>query len=208
MSGVFAQITMSLDGFVAGPGDSVTNPLGDGGESLHEWIVATAAWQRRHGGEGGEENEESKLVDKDLGRAGAVIMGRRMFDHGEKPWGPEPPFGMPVFVVTHREREPLVKGKTTFTFVTGGIEPALEAAREAASGREVEIAGGGQVIGQYLAAGLLDDLLVHVAPLFLGGGPRLFDAPGLASVELEPVEVLHAPRASHIRYRRVSAPSP
>jgi dihydrofolate reductase len=202
MSGVFAHISMSLDGFVAGPSDSITNPLGDNGELLHDWMVATAAFQRRHGGEGGEENEESKLAEEAVARAGAVVMGRRMLDHGEKPWGPEPPFGMPVFVVTHREREPLVKGETTFTFVTEGIERAVELAREAASGREVQIAGGGQVVSQCLAAGLIDEVMVHVAPVFLGGGPRLFDAPGLESVRLEPVEAIHSPRATHIRYTR------
>jgi dihydrofolate reductase len=202
MSGVFVQISMSLDGFVAGPNDRPGNGLGDGGERVHEWVVATAAWRRQHGLDGGEDNEESKLVEKDVTRSGAVIMGRRMFDHGEEPWGPEPPFRMPVFVLTHREREPLVKGETTFTFVTEGIERALELAREAAGDKEVQLAGGGQIVSQYLAAGLLDEVLVHIAPIFLGGGPRLFDGPGLTTVELEPVEVLHSPRATHIRYRR------
>jgi dihydrofolate reductase len=129
-------------------------------------------------------------------------MGRRMFDNGEEPWGADPPFRKPVFVVTHREREPLVKGETTFTFVTDGIERALELAREAASGKEVQLAGGGQIISQYLAAGVVDEIQVHIAPVFLGGGARLFDGPGLEGVKVEPVEVLHAPRATHIRYRR------
>jgi dihydrofolate reductase len=198
---VYAQLSMSLDGFVAGPNDSPANGLGDGGERLHEWITATASWQRRHGGEGGEETEESRLVES-FERAGAIIMGRRMFDHGEEPWGPEPPFRKPVFIVTHREREPLVKGETTYTFVTEGVERALELAREAAGGKDVELAGGGQIVSQYLAAGLLDEIYVHVAPVILGGGPRLFDAPGLENVTLEPAEVLHSPKATHIRYRR------
>ncbi len=127
-------------------------------------------------------------------------MGRRMFDLGEEPWGPEPPFRKPVFVLTHREREPLVTGETTFTFVTEGIERALALARAAAGEPEVLLAGGGQIVSQYLAAGLLDELQVHVAPIFLGGGVRLFDGPGLEDVELEVVEVLHSPRATHIRY--------
>jgi dihydrofolate reductase len=203
MSEVYAQLSMSLDGFVAGPNDRPGNGLGDGGERLHEWVVATAAWRREHGLEGGEHSEESELVEEHVARGGgAVIMGRRMFDHGEEPWGPEPPFRKPVFVVTHREREPLVKGQTTYTFVTGGIERALELAREAAAGKDVELAGGGQIVSQYLAAGLLDEIHVHVAPVILGGGPRLFDAPGLEKVELEPVEVLASPRTTHIRYRR------
>ena len=200
MSGVYAQLSMSLDGFVAGPNDRPGNGLGDGGERVHEWVVATAAWRREHGLDGGEDNEESKLVEKDVGRGGAVIMGRRMFDHGVEPWGPEPPFRKPVFVVTNREREPLVKGETTYTFVTDGIERALELAREAAAGKEVELAGGGQIISQYLAAGLLDEILVHIVPVFLGGGAPLFEG-ALQDVELEVTEVVHSPRATHIRYR-------
>ena len=202
MSGVYAQLSMSLDGFVAGPNDRPGNGLGDGGERVHEWVVATAAWRREHGLDGGEDNEESKLVEKDVGRAGAVIMGRRMFDHGVEPWGPEPPFRKPVFVVTNREREPLVKGETTYTFVTDGIERALELAREAAGDKEVELAGGGQIVSQYLAAGLLDEILVHIVPVFLGGGAPLFEG-ALQDVELEVTEVVHSPRATHIRYRRV-----
>jgi dihydrofolate reductase len=201
MSEVYAQLSMSLDGFVAGPNDSPGNGLGDGGERLHEWITATASWQRQHGGEGGEETDESRLVET-FERAGAIVMGRRMFDHGEEPWGPEPPFHKPVFVVTHREREPVVQGETTYTFVTDGIERALELARDAAGGKDVQLAGGGQIVSQYLAAGLLDEIHVHVAPVILGGGPRLFDAPGLEKVELEPVEVLASPRSTHLRYRR------
>jgi dihydrofolate reductase len=198
---VYAQLSMSLDGFVAGPNDRPGNGLGDGGERVHEWIVATAAWRREHGMDGGEDNEESKLVEKNAGRAGAVIMGRRMFDHGVDPWGPEPPFHNPVFVVTSREREPLVKGDTTYHFVTDGIERALELAREAASGKEVELAGGGQIVSQYLAAGLLDEILVHIVPVFLGGGARLFDG-ALQDVELEVAEVVDSAGATHIRYRR------
>jgi dihydrofolate reductase len=142
---VYAQLSMSLDGFVAGPNDRPGNGLGDGGERVHEWVVATAAWRREHGMDGGEDNEESKLVEKNAGRAGAVIMGRRMFDHGVDPWGPEPPFRNPVYVVTNREREPLERGETTYHFVTGGIERALELAREAASGKEVELAALGGI---------------------------------------------------------------
>lgn len=198
---VYAQLSMSLDGFVAGPNDAPGNGLGDGGERVHEWVVATAAWRRQHGLEGGEDNEESKLVEADAGRDGAVIMGRRMFDNGEAPWGAEPPFHKPVFVVTNREREPLVRGETTYTFVTDGIERALELAREAAGDKEVQLAGGGQIVSQFLAAGLLDEIQVHIVPVFLGGGARLFDG-ALQDVELEPTQVVHSPRATHIRYRR------
>jgi dihydrofolate reductase len=201
MSELYAQLSMSLDGFVAGPNDSPANGLGDGGERLHEWVVATASWRRQHGLDGGEEGAESQLIES-LDRDGAIIMGRRMFDHGVEPWGPEPPFRKPVFIVTHRDREPIVQGETTYTFVTDGIERALELAREAAGDKDVQVAGGGQIVSQYLAAGLLDEIHVHIAPVILGGGPRLFDAPGLEKVELEPLEVLGSPRATHIRYRR------
>ena len=203
MATVVIDMSVSLDGFVAGPNDAPGNGLGDGGERLHEWIVATADWRSKHGLEGGVEGEESRLV-KTYERSGAIIMGRRMFDHGVEPWGPEPPFRKPVFILTHREHEPIVKGETTYTFVTDGVVRGLELAREAAGGKDVELAGGGQVVSQFLAAGLLDEIHVHVAPVILGGGPRLFDAPGLEKVELEPVEVLHGPRATHIRYRRAA----
>jgi dihydrofolate reductase len=200
---VFAQLSMSLDGYVAGPNDAPGNGLGDGGERVHEWVVATAAWRREHGMDGGEDNEESKLVEKNAGRAGAVIMGRRMFDHGVEPWGPEPPFRNPVFVVTNREREPLVRGETTYHFVTDGIERALELAREAAGEKEVEVAGGGQIVSQLLVAGQLDELLVHIVPVFLGGGAPLFVG-ALQDIELEVTEVVDSPGATHIRYRRSS----
>ena len=197
MSGVFAQLSMSLDGFVAGPDDRPGNPLGNGGGRVHEWVYATSSWRRMHGREGGEDSSDAALVDEAVARGGAVIMGRRMFDHGEEPWGPEPPFRKPVFVLTHSAREPLVKGETTFTFVTEGIERALELAREAAGDKEVQLAGGGQIVSQYLAAGLLDEIQVHLAPVVLGGGVRLFEGPGLEDVKLEATEVLHSPRATH-----------
>jgi dihydrofolate reductase len=196
-------MAMSLDGYVAGPNDAPGNPLGDGGGRVHEWMYRTSAWQESHGREGGERNRDAELVEDWIARSGAHVMGRRMFDHGEDPWGPEPPFRKPVFVVTRREREPLTKGETTFTFVTDGIERALELARAEAGDKDVEVSGGAQMVQQYLRAGLLDELQIHYAPVFLGGGVRLFDGPGLEPVALEPEQVVESPRVTHVRYRVV-----
>jgi dihydrofolate reductase len=201
---------MSVDGFVAGPNPSTEQPLGEGGERLHEWVFKLAAWREPHGREGGEVNASSKVLEEMASGVGATIMGRNMFGGGPGPWsedpwrgwwGEEPPFHMPVFVLTHHEREPLeMEGGTTFTFVTEGIERALEMAREAAAGDDVALAGGAEAIQQYLAAGLLDELTLSVPPVLLGGGTRLFDERA-AEVELEPVDVLEGPDAIHLRYR-------
>src|SRR5215216_6620144 len=172
------DISMSLDGFVAGPNITLESPLGDGGESLHEWIFGLKAWRQPHGLEGGEEGPDNDLVREGLQRNGAVIMGRRMFSGGAGPWeddpnadawwGDDPPFHHPVFVLTHHAREPVQKeGGTTFTFVTDGIEAALEQARAAAGNRDVAVAGGADVVQQYLEAGLIDAMQLHVAPLLL-----------------------------------------
>src|SRR3954451_16605640 len=186
MTTVFADLTVSLEGFVAGPDPSLQDPLGAGGEQLHEWALAAAAWREAHGREGGERGVDSELVAETVGRTGAGIMGRRMFSGGEGPWeddpnargwwGDEPPFHGPVFVLTSHAREPLeLQGGTTFTFVTEGIEAALEQARATAGGRDVHVGGGASVIRQYLQAGVLDELHVHVAPVLLGDGVSLFD---------------------------------
>ncbi|MDQ3991094.1 MAG: dihydrofolate reductase family protein [Actinomycetota bacterium] len=199
---VFADITMSLDGFVAGPDDGVDEPLGKGGDRLHDWIYDLDTWRERHGLEGGDSNRDAEIVAESFETTGAVVMGRRMFDLGEAPWGDEPPFHMPVFVLTHRPREVVEKrGGTTFTFVTDGIESTLARAREAAGGRDVSVAGGASAIRQFLASGLLDELQVHVAPLLLGGGVRLFDGIGPAEIELETTRVVSSPRVTHLRFR-------
>jgi dihydrofolate reductase len=195
---VFVDITMSLDGFIAGPNDGPEQGLGEGGERLHEWIFGLASWREPHGLEGGEENEDSELLDEAMQRSGAVIVGRRMFDNAHG-WGEDPPFRKPVFVLTHEAREPEEKeGGTTFTFVEG-VEDALGRARAAAGARDVAVGGGAQTIQQFLRAGLVDELQVHVAPLLLGGGIRLFD-----DIE-EPLEVsgLQAsasPAVAHLRF--------
>ncbi len=199
MQRVFAQISVSLDGYAAGPDDHPGNPLGDGGERLHEWVVGLASWREAHGKEGGRRGRDDELMREVVGRGAATVMGRRMFDQGEGPWGAEPPFGHPVFVVTHRPREPLTRGRTTFAFVTEGLERALELARAAAGERDVAVAGGADVVQQLLLAGLLDELEVHVTPVFLGDGVRLFDRPELAGRAAAITRVVDSPGVVHMR---------
>jgi dihydrofolate reductase len=202
------DISVSLDGFVAGPNPTLELPLGEGGELLHDWAVGLAAWRGRHGLAGGEESADSELVAASLAKTGAVLMGRRMFSGGDVPWeddpnadgwwGDDPPFRAPVFVVTHHAREQLVMRGTTFTFVTDGVESAVEQARAAAGEKDVSIAGGASVAQQALAAGLLDEMLIHLVPVLLGSGTRLFDGGTLA--RLERTQVLDSAGATHLRY--------
>jgi dihydrofolate reductase len=208
MSQVTAQISISLDGFVAGPNQSLENPIGENGLRLHQWMFETASWRGEHGLDGGEANADSDVVDGLVKNVGAYIMGRRMFGGGEGPWdkswsgwwGDDPPFHVPVFVLTHHPRRPLaLKGGTTFTFVTDGIHAALDRARAAAGTRQVTIAGGARAVQQYLAAGLLDELYLHVVPVVLCAGERLLDNAG--DPKLTPVDVVHSPVVTHIRYR-------
>ncbi|MBA3408602.1 MAG: dihydrofolate reductase [Solirubrobacterales bacterium] len=204
------DISISLDGYVAGPDPSEENPLGIGGEQLHEWALPLEAWRRPHGLEGGEVNRSSEVMEETQANLGATVMGRNMFG-GEgswdaKPWegwwGDEPPFHMPVFVITHHDREPLVKdGGTTFTFVTDGIESAFAQAEEAAGGKDIGLAGGADVAQQFLRAGLVDEMQLHVVPVLLGGGTRLLDNLEGANLELECIRVLAAPGVTHLRYR-------
>lgn len=202
MGKVFVDITTSLDGFVAGPNDGPENGLGDGGERLHEWVYGLASWREPHGLEGGETGRDSELLAEAFSRTGAFILGRRMFDNA-KGWGDEPPFHAPVFVLTHERRAPLAKKGTTFTFVDDGIESALVQAREAAGEKDVSIAGGASTIQQFLRPGLLDEIQIHVAPLLLGGGIRLFDELATDQIELEKTRVVDSPAVTHLRYRIV-----
>src|SRR4051794_13317819 len=212
MSRLRFQISVSLDGFVAGPNPSEEHPLGEGGEQLHEWVIKLAAWRKPHGREGGEVNASSAVVEGTLDNVGATIMGRNMFGGGPGPWGDDPwdgwwgddpPFHHPVFVLTHHGRPRLDKdGGNSFTFVTDGIESALEQAKAAAGGKDVSLGGGAEVAQQYLAAGLIDELLLNVAPVLLGSGTRLFDNLGAAAVGLEQVRVVEAPGVAHLLYRR------
>jgi dihydrofolate reductase len=197
---VTSDISMSLDGFITGPHDDVERPLGEGGERLHQWVYELASWRERHGLAGGETNRDAEVLHEAFRNVGAFVMGRRMFNHGEKPWGDNPPFHTPVFVVTHKARQPLVKeGGTTFTFVTEGIESALKQARAAAGGRDVSVAGGANIVQQFLNAGLLDEIQIHLVPLLLGGGRRLFEH--LSETELVPTRVIESPSVTHLKYR-------
>src|SRR4051794_15663117 len=213
MSKLILDISMSLDGYVAGPNQTLEEPLGQGGERLHEWAFSAAAWREAHGRSGGEPNLDSEIIQQGIDRRGASIMGRHMFSGGsggwqDDPratgwWGDEPPFHHPVFVLTNHERAPLELSDTTFTFVTDGIESALEQARAAAGDKDVHVAGGAQAAQQYLRAGLVDEFTLHVAPLFLGGGARLFeDHVADAPTGLELTRVAESPAGvTHLEYR-------
>lgn len=213
MSKLRFKISMSLDGFVAGPDQSVENPLGIGGERLHEWAFQLAAFRAPHGMEGGEVNESTPVVEESLTNIGATVMGRNMFGGHPGPWdakepwngwwGTDPPFHHPVFVLTHYEREPLeLEGGTTFTFVTNGIEAALEQARRAAGGKDVTLAGGAKAAQQYLVAGLVDEMEINLVPTLLGSGERLFDGVGDDLRGLELVRAVAAPRVTHLKFAR------
>jgi dihydrofolate reductase len=204
-------MSMSLDGFVAGPNQSVDHPLGVGGERLHEWIYPLAAWRGPQGLEGGEVNASTPLLEETQANIGATIMGRNMFGGGPGPWsnkpwngwwGDEPPFHHPVFVLTHHPREPLeLKGGNTFTFVTEGIESALEQANRAADGKDVSLGGGARAAQQYLAAGLVDEMLINIVPILLGDGERLFDGLADRRPKLQPISTIAAPGVWHLKFR-------
>ena len=206
------RISTSLDGFVAGPNQSLKEPLGVGGERLHEWVVALETWRRVHGKMGGEVNESTAVMEEELVNIGATIMGRNMFGGGPGAWsktdpwngwwGRNPPFHHPVFVLTHHAREPLMmQGGTSFTFVTDGIESALEQARRAAGGKDVALAGGARAAQQYLNAGLVDEMQLHLVPTLLGGGERLFDnVDDLHGLVL--VETVATTNVTHLKFAR------
>ncbi|MEU1854181.1 dihydrofolate reductase family protein [Streptomyces sp. NPDC019990] len=207
MSKVFASLGMSLDGFIAGPNARPDNPLGDGGMRIHEWVFGVESWRERQSINGGQTNPDDDIVRENFSRAGAYIMGQQMFAEGEVGWPDPPPFRAPVFVLTHTPRKPWVRqGGTTFTFVTEGIDSALALAmaRKAAGDKDVQISGGADTVRQFINAGLLDELQIHLAPLVLGSGVRLFDgvSPGLS---LELTRVVDSPQVTHLTYR-VSSP--
>jgi dihydrofolate reductase len=206
------QISMSLDGFVAGPNQSEQNPLGEGGMQLHEWVFGLEAWRSRHGLEGGEVNASTNVIEQSLEGVGATVMGRNMFggtgpwgdDPWEGWWGDDPPFHTPVFIITHHARAPVTKrGGTTFTFITDGIESVLEQAFAAARGADVALAGGADVAQQYLRAGLVDEMQIHLVPVLLGDGARLFESLAPASPRLRGTSVIEAPGVTHLTYRPV-----
>jgi len=212
MAKVRCEISMSLDGFVAGPNPSLEEPLGAGGNLLHEWAFAAASWRESHGLEGGEKNADSDVIEESLRATGAVVMGRKMFSGGEGSWendpradgwwGDDPPFHVSVFVLTHQARgTKVMEGGTSFEFVTDGIEAALERAKAAAGDKDVLLAGGASIVQQYLKAGLLDELQIHVAPVLLGEGTSLFDRLGIEPLGLEATRVIASPSVTHLQFR-------
>lgn len=202
-----SQISVSVDGFVAGPNQSMENPIGEGGMALHQWAFAARGWREAHGLDGGEGGADSDVIDEGVRGVGAYLMGRKMFGGGDGPWdeawtgwwGDEPPFHAPVFVLTHHPRPPLVLGDTTFTFVTEGVEAAAELARTAAGEDDVMVAGGASAVQQCLRAGLLDELHLHVVPVVLGSGERLLENIGAPTFEL--LQVVGSPTVTHVKYR-------
>ncbi len=189
MGQVTANMSMSLDGFIAGPNVSVENPLGDGGGRLHEWMFPP-------------KRNYAEVANEMFQNVGAVIMGKQMFNTGEGPWGDNPPFHMPVFVLTHEPREKIIKqGGTTFTFVADGIESALKQARKVAGDKDMMVAGGANAVQQYIKAGLLDEIHIHLIPVLLGSGVRLFEHIGAEHIELESARLIESPDVTHLRYR-------
>ena len=212
MSRLRFEISVSLDGYAAGPGQSVDDPLGAGGEQLHEWALKLASWREAHGREGGTRSVDDEIMAESTTGIGATIMGRGMFGGGPGPWseaepwngwwGDEPPFDHPVFVLTHHPRPPLtMRNGTEFVFVTEGAEVALERARDAAEGADVALGGGADVAGQYLEAGLIDEMQLHVVPVLLGGGARLFEGVDPGRVGLVQDRVVEGEGVTHLRFR-------
>jgi dihydrofolate reductase len=213
MGKVVAEITVSLDGFAAGPNPTLEEPLGQGGDKLHEWAYPLKSFREPHGLPGGETGPDDELLAESVRATGAVVMGRRMFSGGAGPWeddanangwwGDEPPFHKPVFVLTHHARKPLVLERTTFTFVTDGLGSAIDDARAAAAEQDVLVAGGAGTIDQAMNARLVDELQLHIAPVLLGSGTRLFDGVAPELPRFEVAQVLESPLVTHIRYRVV-----
>ena len=211
MTIVTAQMSVSADGFYAGPEHADMQTWLEGPEAagffrVTRWAIDAEAWRQRLGFNGGEQNTNSQVIAETFESAGAYVMGRRMADGGEIPWGDDPPFRAPVFVVTSRPRQTLRRqGGTSFTYITAGIQSAIEQARAAANGKNVAIAGGGTLLQQVIKLGLLDELELHIVPVILGDGMRLLGPRlGLDSkegLELTPARVIATPDVTHIRYK-------
>lgn len=203
-----SAFSLSLDGFAAGPNQSLENPVGIRGPELHKWFFKTKAFQRMHGGDGGVDGVDNKFAERSFENVGAWIMGRHMFGPIRGPWpnldwrgwwGEEPPYHVPVFVLTHHKREPLVmQGGTTFYFVTDGIESAMKQAKEAAKGKDIRIGGGVQVIRQYLNAGMIDELHLVYSPIYLGSGENLLAEIDMPALGFSVTEKAETPDATHI----------
>ena len=212
MSKLRFTISMTLDGYVAGPNQSLENPLGEGGEEMHTWAITTRFFNEMSGGAGGETGINDDVLRENHQNLGATIMGRNMFGGGSGPWGDgswkgwwgdNPPYHTPVYVLTHHARDPLeMEGGTTFFFITDGIESALKQAKEAAGNKDILVAGGAKAAQQYLAAGLIDEMELHIVPILLGGGERLLDNVG-SDLKLETVRTVEGPGVTHLKYRIV-----
>jgi len=213
MGKIFADISMSLDGFIAGPNPTLKEPLGHRGEELHEWVVRLADWRKPHGMSGGDTGPDNEIIKETTANVGAYIMGRRMYSGGDGPWekdpnpdgwwGDTPPFHVPVFVLTKHKRETVnKKGGTSFVFVTDGIESAMSLAKKAAGNKNISISGGANTIQQFIKAGLLDELQIHIVPILLGGGTPLLT--NLDDVALEKIRVIDSPLVTHIKYRVIN----
>jgi dihydrofolate reductase len=192
----YAQMAMSLDGFITGPNVRVGNGMGDDGDRLHDWMFDAPT------------ETDTKLLNEYRASTGAVIIGKRMFDVGFEPWGDPPPYGFPVFIVTHEKREPMpMKGGTTYIFVTNGIETALEQARAAAGDKHIGLWGGANIIMQYLKAGLLDEMRVQLVPILFGDGIRLFEGIDPEGIKLRKASVIDSPGVTHFVFEPVKRPS-
>jgi dihydrofolate reductase len=191
---VFLEMTMTLDGFVAGPGVRMEEPMGDDGERIHDWMFKGKTDREA------EASEIEKFAD-----IGAVIIGNTTFELGVGPWGDNPTFHAPCFVVSHKAREAVVKGGgTSYTFVPEGMERALDQARAAAGPKDVMVMGGANIAQQYIKAGLLDEMRIHVAHFLLGAGTRLFENLGAEPMELQWIEAIDEPDVTHLRFRAVT----
>jgi dihydrofolate reductase len=190
---VLVELSVSLDGFVAGPNVDVDRPLGDGGDRLHDWMFS------------GRTPEEAEAFEvESFANVGALVMGRRVFDVGVGPWGDNPTFHAPCFVVSHRSAARLKReGGTSYTFVTDGIESALEQARAAAAGKTVMVMGGANIVDQYVGRGFVDEIVIHLVPVVLGAGTQLFDRVDNAPIEFERTQVIQGPDATHLRFRLI-----
>lgn len=207
MSKVFFDCGISLDGFFAGDNRGPDNPMGGVSGQLHAWMFRQKAFWEYHGGSGGsEDGKDGALIRETIDRTGAFIMGKRMFEEGEALW-PNDLYKADVFVLTREKRDPWVQdGSTTFYFINDGIASALEQARASAQGKDVRIQGGADTIQQYLNAGVIDECFIHVAPVFLGSGVRLFEGMDPNRYDVRAEEVIASNATTHIRYRLVKNP--
>jgi dihydrofolate reductase len=202
MSKTFVDVGISLDGCIAGPNGSPQNPMGGAAMRIHEWIFQQASFLEHIGMQGGITGPEDDIVKAIFARAGAYVMGRRMFDEGEVCWPENAPFHAPVFVVTHSAREPWVRpGGTTFHFVTDGLESALRQAHEASGGKDVRISGGADMIRQAFRAGAVEEVTLHLSPVVLGEGVRLFEGLRGSDLNLEQTGVIVSATVTHLNYR-------